>query len=217
MSLLDAYLFRSVGSYFGAVHNEGLRAALSPGTLDDLLQPFFYYQHLIAPHPPFTIAADGSTRETEAANFNDGLARASEEQRTAYIEGYREKARFIEASLLQQLDSLPDGPFIIVIHGDHGPGAFHDYDNASTTCMSERLGTFVAVYSDIPGVRERLSETSDGGFSIVNIYRAIIGALSDGDIPLLEPQSSFLPWSDPTSAIPVSSSDLSRSCLPEPT
>lgn len=214
MSLLDAHLLRGVGSYFGAVHNEGLRAALSPGTLADLPRPFFYYQHLIAPHPPFTIAADGSTRETHSSSFADGnhMATASAEQPTYYFEGYREKARFIEASLMRQINSLPDGPMIIVIHGDHGPGAFLDHENASVTCMSERLTTFVAVYSDIPEVPERLSEKQGDGFSIVNIYRAIIGALSDSEIPLVEPQSSFLPWSDPTSPTAVSSLELSQRC-----
>ncbi len=217
MSLLDAYLLRTFGSFFGPVHNRTLMAALSPGTLGDLPQPFFYYQHLIGPHPPFTIAADGSFRETDDVSFNDGMARASEEQRAAYITGYREKAQFIETSLIEQIDALPDGPMIVIIHGDHGPGAFHHYNAAEETCMSERLGTFVAIYSDIPEVTAHVSATPEDGFSIVNIYRAVFAGLSGADIPLLEPQANFLPWNDPTSVVPVSPAEFAGTCMPGPT
>jgi hypothetical protein len=216
LSLLDAHMLRDLGEFFAPVHNGQLRAALAPGTLQDLPQPFFYYQHLIAPHPPFTINADGSDRESasEAVSFADGLVAGIDTHRAAYVEGYREKARFIETALLRQIDALPAGPSIVVIHGDHGPGAFYFHEDAVRTCMSERLTTFVAMYSDDPEVTRALREAAHSGFSIVNIYRSIFAALSDTDIPMLEPQASFLPWSDPTAAEPVPASDLQRSCLP---
>jgi len=217
MSLLDAYLLRDLGNFFGTVNNGALRAALTPGIVDDLPQPFFYYQHLIAPHPPFSIAADGSFRETDDMSFNDGMAGATDEKRADYVEGYREKAQFIERSVIQQLDALPKGPMIVVIHGDHGPGAFHDYNAADNTCMSERLRTFVAVYSDIPEITETLQAAPDGGFSTVNIYRAVFAGLSGNDISLVPAKAIYLPYSDPSTTVPVSAAELNSSCVPQPT
>ncbi len=216
LSPLDTYLLRGAGNYFGAIHNDMLLEALAPGTLAELPQPFFYYQHLIAPHPPFTLAADGSPRESESYSYFDGshLIAGSAERRDAYKVGYREKALFIEGALLRQLDALPEGPRIVVIHGDHGPGAYLDQESPALTCMGERLRTFVAVYSDVPGVTEALAAYEAPGFSTVNVYRAILSALSGETLPFVEAEPRHLLWSDPSAMQSVSRAELEAPCAP---
>lgn len=214
MTPLDAVFLGSFGDFFGPVHNRILKDALAPGTLNDLPQPFFYYQHLLAPHPPFTIAADGSARRSEGFTYADGshFIAGKPERREAYIEGYREKARFIESALLSQIDAFPDGPKIVIIHGDHGPGAYLDHENAERTCMGERLRTFAAVYSDVPGVTSRLLSQGDEPFSTVNIYRSVLSALTETELPSVAATSQFLRWSDPTATVDVDIRALARQC-----
>jgi len=214
VTLFDTLLLRAFGDFFGPVHNRILKDALRPGTLDDLPQPFFYYQHLLAPHPPFTIAADGSPRQSKGFTYVDGshFIAGKREMRENYIEGYREKASFIETAVLSQIDAFPAGPRIVIIHGDHGPGAYLDHENAERTCMGERLQTFVAVYSDVPGVSRRLLSTGDERFSTVNIYRAVLSALMETELPLVAATSQFLQWSDPTAMVRVDARDIALPC-----
>lgn len=214
ISPFDAVLLGAFGDFFGPVHNRILKDALAPGTLDDLPQPFFYYQHLLAPHPPFTIAADGSARRSERLTYVDGnhFIDGKPERRKAYIEGYREKTRFIESALLSQIDAFPAGPKIVIIHGDHGPGAYLDHENAERTCMGERLRTFAAVYSDIPGLTSRLLSNVDEPFSTVNIYRAVFSTLTETELPAIPAMSTFLQWNDPTAMVPVSARELALPC-----
>lgn len=210
----DTLLLLSLGDLFGPVHNRILKDAVAAGTLEDLPQPFFYYQHLLAPHPPFSIAADGSPRHSEGFTYADGshFILGDPERRKRYIEGYREKVRFIEAALLSQIDAFPDGPKIVIIHGDHGPGAHLDHESADRTCMGERLRTFVAVYSDVPGVTRRLLSTSDAPFSTMNIYRVVLSALTETEFPSVAATSRFLRWNDPTAMVRVDAPDLARPC-----
>ena len=214
MTPLEAYLIRAFGDFFGPVHNDILKASLAPGTLSDLPQPFFYYQHTIAPHPPFSLSADGTPRASFSHNYMDGshFIAGQSDLRDLYIEGYREKALFTEAALLAQLDALPEGPKIVIIHGDHGPGAHLDHEDAGQTCLSERLRTFVAIYSDVPGLTQRLAPRSEEPFATVNIYREVLTSISDKTLPLLEPKARHLRWSDPTKMTMVSAADLGRSC-----
>jgi len=211
---LEASMFRGLGAFFGPVHNDMLKAALAPGTLSGLPQPFFYYQHLIAPHPPFSIAADGSARASRAIDYADGNHFIADrpERRARYLEGYREKARFVETALLAQIDAFPRGPKIVIVHGDHGPGAQLHHESAALTCMRERLNTFVAVYSDVPGLTDRFRSRPGGPFPTVNIYRAILSSLTGSEIPFLAPSARHLRWSDPTEATPASPADLARPC-----
>lgn len=211
---LEAMLVPGNPDVFGQVHNTNLKASLKPGLLNDLDEPFFYYQHLLAPHPPFSINADGSPRPVTTASYKDGshLLWLLEDGRADYIEGYRQKALFIENALLRQIDAYPPGPKIVLIHGDHGPAAYLDHESAERTCMSERLQTFMAFYSNVPDVSfEDLVET-DYPVSTVNAYREIFGRLTTDEIPTLPAQSNYLRWSAPTKAIEVAPEGLVDDC-----
>lgn len=198
----------------GRQHNDRLRAVLSPGTLGDVPQPFFYYQHLLAPHPPFSINADGTDRPYTSIAYVDAdtLVGRTGEGRAEYFEGYRQKAIFIENALVAQIDAFPEGPKIIIIHGDHGPGAFLNSQNADKTCLAERMQTFAAIYSNVPEVAALIEENAGRPFFLVNLYRLVLNGLSQTEIELLPERSRHVAWSDLSVQKTVTHDDLAAPC-----
>jgi hypothetical protein len=211
---LEGMLFIRNKNVFAEVHNQTLRTSLEADLFDGIEQPFFYYQHLLAPHPPFSLNADGSSRPVTTSSYADGshAIRQLQNGRAEYIEGYRQKALFIERALLRQIDSYPSGPKIVLIHGDHGPGAYLDHNSAEGTCMSERLQTFMAFYSNVPGVSFTSLPDADRPISTVNAYREIFNRLGVDELPLLPAKSYYLSWPNPMNAIDVPSESLEAAC-----
>lgn len=163
--------------------------------------PVYVYQHLLAPHPPFTIDRDGqptkqwsqfnSIEDGNHATFGDlGL-------RQQYAEGYTEKLLFINDRVVKQIDvimkNIPE-PRIIMIHGDHGSGIFYDTEDPTAGCLNERFSPFLAIYADDETLRERLTTLSSQSFNLVNLYRVILGEPFGLELPLLESRSFFIPW-----------------------
>ena len=193
-----------------------IRASLNPENMADLQPPFFYYQHIVAPHPPFVLSADGQASPDIYSTLRDGshYVRSNPEVRQHYINGYREQAQFIENALLDQLNALPsDTPIIVLIHGDHGPGAFLEQDSAEDSCLPERMTTFFAVYSNIPEIHEEFAEQSVTGFNLVNIYRAIFSGISNGIYEPLPSESRFISWQNPRDIMLISQDDLEQNCV----
>lgn len=198
-----------------ARHLTSLKGVLTPGTLDALPQPFFYYQHLLAPHPPFTVNADGSLRQSTQTTIADGshFVHNNSDLRAEYRIGYREKARFVEAALVHQLGGLPEGPMVVIIQGDHGPGAYLDHEDAARTCIPERMRTFLAVYSNLPEVQAAFEAEAEAPFNLVNIYRVLLSSLAGEPMPLAATRSQFLSWSNPGNATDVTEQIEAASCL----
>lgn len=212
--LQDAFGRYGIRGLNGRTHSARLRAQLTPGTLAGLPQPFFYYQHLIAPHPPFSINADGTDRHYDSVSFVDAarLVGLHGERRAPYIEGYREKAIFVEKALMSQIDAFPEGPKVVIIHGDHGPGAFLVHARADLSCMAERMQTFAAIYTNVPELKELLDAQQHRRFFLSNLYRVIFSGLSDREFQLLPGRSRHLNWDDLTAQYTVTPEDLEKPC-----
>ncbi|MEE8444703.1 MAG: sulfatase-like hydrolase/transferase [Alphaproteobacteria bacterium] len=181
---------------------------------------FFLYQHILAPHPPFTIDRDGRdwTKFTDRfGGIADGshAVRHNEDNRVAYMAGYIEKLRYTNAALLARLRRLIEQtpePLIIVLHGDHGGGAYYDQEDLSLTCARERFSPLLAVYASDPAWRDEIRNRLQASPNLVNIYRAIFATVYDADIPVLGNNSYYAPWNDTYQAIPVSPERLAESC-----
>mgnify|MGYP000299188905 CR=1 FL=1 len=212
---LEAELLRFKPELAAKVHNQILRSALSSKNFENLQPPFFYYQHLLAPHPPFTLTKNGLPRPSKSIHLSDGshFVRGSEERRASYINGYQEKINFVEKALLEQLKAVPsDLPIIIIIHGDHGPGANFDQESTTNSCIPERMTTFFAIYSNVPEIREAFSKHNNSDFNLVNIYRVIVSAISNQKLDPLPSKAKFLRWSTPSDAVTISKDMLSNEC-----
>lgn len=173
--------------------------ALAEGDADP--GPTFTFAHLVAPHPPFVFAADGSYRPERArAAFADGngwrtLAAPHGED---YADGYVAQVRWLDAELPRVVDGIlarsPDA--VIVIAGDHGSGAGLDWRGAEASDLEERASILLA--ARLPGGREL-----PAGLTPVNTFRVVFDALFDADLPLLPDRTWYTTWTRPYAFVDV--------------
>lgn len=116
-------------------------------------------------------------------------------------------------TILDQLANIPKNiPIIVIIHGDHGPGAYFDHAHAEKTCMKDRMTTLFAIYSNVPEIQAAFAKNKGPSFNLVNIYRLIFSSISDASIAPLASESKFLQWFSPPTVTEVSADMLSKDC-----
>jgi hypothetical protein len=142
-------------------------------------EPKFVFAHIIAPHPPFVFAADGSPITPDAPftlRFSfDGGSSSSE----AYIRGYRDQVKFVNSQLekvVQAILEQSEVPPVIILEGDHGP----DSNSGRQSYIQERM-TILNAYH-LPGGNDGLYP----GITPVNSFRIVFNEVFGGDYPLLE-------------------------------
>ena len=149
-------------------------------------RPMFVMAHVISPHPPFVLAADGTTRigQDRFTYFDgDGFPGSPAEYRA----GYRAQATFVLRRLVAMAeDIIARSPgALIVVHADHGPGLGLVNTDVTRTNAWERLSIFSAYYAggrdvDVPD-----------DITPVNALRWALRTGLGADMPLL-PNRSYL-------------------------
>ena len=157
---------------------------------------YFVYAHVIAPHPPFVFDAEGNFLEHfEPFTLNDANYYIKDHSRKGYIAGYRKQIQYINTLLLQTVDEIlanSKTPPIIIIQGDHGPGAYLHWGSLDSTLPAERFGILNAYY--FPA---RDYEMLYPAISPVNSFRVVMNQYFDGDYRLLPDQHYYSAWSFP--------------------
>jgi hypothetical protein len=184
------------------------------GQLDAADTPKFVYAHIICPHPPFVFSADGRSRNLDTPFFfNDGdhFVR-SRETYLAYLRGYREQVLFVNSQLLRLIRSIRANsktPPVIILQGDHGPGARLSHDDMQKTDLRERLGIFNAAC--LPGVgRESWPEET----TPVNTFRMVLNAYFNAGLARLDDRCFFSRWHLPYAPVPVPAASVGRRAAP---
>jgi hypothetical protein len=167
---------------------------------------YFVFAHIMAPHPPFVFQADGQPRrQWRPFSIVDGshwLGRIG--TRADYIAGYREQLLYVNRLLMEAIEEIlaaSDPSPVIILQGDHGPGAFFDWNSRSRTELDERFGILNAYH--FPG--------GDGGWlyseiTPLNSFRVVFDRYLDQDFELLEEQAYYSKWSDPYGFVDVTGS-----------
>lgn len=159
----------------------------------------FVFAHVLAPHPPFVFARDGSARRPDRPfSFGDGDAFRGTRQE--YIAGYGEQAQFVIRRLIAVVDGLlgqPGPAPVIVVHGDHGPGPWSRPD---VTSVRERMDIFAAYY--FPDEASAFYPT----MTPLNGARLLASRYLGVELPLLSDRSFFSTWGRPYDFIPDSPS-----------
>jgi len=169
----------------------------SLSNLPETSGPKFVFAHIIAPHPPFIFDANGPITPENTYILADGNRLPGSQ--ADYIRGYIAQLVYINQHMIETVDAilatasvLP----IIVIQGDHGPGAYFHFDSAEETCMSERFSILNAYY--IPeGIY------IPGDITPVNTFRLILNTYFGSNLDLLENNSYYSTWDKPFQFIDV--------------
>lgn len=160
---------------------------------------YFVYAHIISPHPPFIFDEHGNfSARREAFSLFDANYYIKTHSEKDYIESYGRQIQYINSLVLETVDeiiaessTLP----IIILQGDHGPGAFLHWGSLENTSIpEERFGILNAYY--IPKNDEGMLYSS---LSPVNSFRIVLNLLFDKNYPLLEERHYYSPWMYPFS------------------
>jgi hypothetical protein len=168
---------------------------------------YFVYAHIIAPHPPFVFNEEGDlvTHDTPFT-LNDGNYYLREHSQKNYIAGYRRQVQYVNTLVLETIDAIlaqSTTPPIIIIQGDHGPGAHLHWGSLENTMPAERFGILNAYYfPDQDYVRLYPS------ISPVNSFRVLFNQFFDADYALLPDRHYYSSWSFPFNFIEVTDVSL---------
>lgn len=146
--------------------------------------PIFVYAHIIFPHPPFIVGADGNSLQNSPPNE---------------LSAYADQIAYLNYRLIDIVDDLIEGSDpdpIIIIQGDHG--ATIEYEDLNID-KSNRLGILNAYYLPnltdgesksvgSPGV-ENPSDKLYSTITPVNTFRLIFDQYFNGNYGLLEDKS----------------------------
>jgi hypothetical protein len=173
--------------------------ALAQG--DDDPGPSFTFAHIVAPHPPFVFAPDGSyRRELTRATFADGDSwlKIAKPFRESYADGYIAQVQWLDAELPRVVDGIlarsPDA--IVLVHGDHGPGSKLAWRNLERSDTEERSSILMAA-------RLPAQAPLPAGLTPVNLYRVLFNVLFDAGLPLLSDRSWYSTWDTPYTFVEV--------------
>jgi hypothetical protein len=156
-------------------------------TRSDLgVAPKFVFAHITIPHPPFVFNAQGNPVEPHRG-YSMADANEFDGSTTEYLVGYRDQLIYTNKLVQDMLKSIlaqsPQPP-VILLQGDHGPGAYLEWTSLESTCWAERMSILNAYYLpgiDDPGLYPAITP--------VNTFRVVLNAYFGAELPLLEDRS----------------------------
>jgi hypothetical protein len=167
---------------------------------------YFVYAHIIAPHPPFVFDENGVVvSPNEPFTLADANHFVKSHSRKSYIVGYRKQIQYVNTLVLETVDAIlaqSEAPPIIILQGDHGPGAHMHYGSLEKTLPAERLGILNAYY--FPDQDYSMLYPS---ISPVNSFRVVLNHFFDAGYALLPDQHYYSPWGYPFDFVEIT--DLS--------
>jgi len=150
--------------------------------------PKFVYVHLLLPHPPFVFDENGNPIQPDypfqAWDGSDFPGTLEE-----YLEGYINQVQYVNSELAETINTILDeseSPPIIILQGDHGPGALLDWTSEMNSCIWERGSILNAYY--FPGGKYDLLYES---ISPVNSFRVIFDTFFGSNLGILEDRTFF--------------------------
>lgn len=174
--------------------------------------PKFVFAHLLSPHPPFIFDADGNftVPERPYSSWDASLYPGSTEE---YKKGYIEQMVFLNRKIMEVVTDILESsvtPPIILIQGDHGPGAYYDTLQLNTSCLAERFSILNAYY--FPDGNYELLYPS---VTPINTFRVILNQYFGADLDLLEDRNYFAGWLSPYQFTEVSDK-IGDACIVPP-
>ncbi len=157
-------------------------------------EPHFVFAHVVCPHPPFVIDAQGNriypARPYSSADASDFFARGGTTDE--YLAGYREQLEYLNRRLMEVIPAIikqSRRPVVILLQSDHGPGSRFDWYDYRSSYLVERFGILNAYYFH-DGDYDQLYPS----ISPVNSFRVVKNRYFNTHLSLLEDRSIFVSW-----------------------
>lgn len=148
--------------------------------------PKFVFAHLVIPHPPFVFDAEGNPFQPMGSIDGNAYMGGVDH----YLKGYSGQVRYTNHMVEQALDAIlakSNTPPVIILQGDHGPGAYLNWQSPDQTCLNERFSILNAYY--MPG-KENAAAAIPTYISPVNTFRVLFNAYFDTRLSM-EPNHHF--------------------------
>lgn len=178
--------------------------------------PTFTFAHILLPHPPFVYDSLGRPASPAGPfHLGDGnhFHHSEDDQRERYVAGYRGQVAAVSQRILGVIDSIvarSRRPPVIVLEGDHGPGALLNQDDPRWTYFPERLGILYAVLMpdrDYAGWYDSITP--------VNTFRLVFNRLFSESLAMQPDRSWFATWSLPYTYYDIDTYEQSGMTVPE--
>jgi hypothetical protein len=168
---------------------------------------YFVYAHIIAPHPPFVFNEVGEVLPQDTPfTLNDANYYMRDHSQKNYIAGYRRQVQYINRLILETVDAIlsrSTTPPVILLQGDHGPGAYLHWGSLENTLPAERFGILNAYYFP-DGNYSRLYPS----ISPVNSFRVLFNQFFGANYEPLQDQHYYSSWSFPFDFVEVTNVSL---------
>jgi hypothetical protein len=154
--------------------------------------PKFVFAHIVSPHPPFLFGRSGEV-VPQTKPFK-GLWETIF-TRDEYISGYRDQAAFISSQMEIVIDKIlahSNRTPIIIIQGDHGPGADLLVNPPTSATLLERIGILDAYL--LPGGKNGALYPS---ITPINSFRVVFNTYFGAGYPLVPDESYYAPSTCP--------------------
>ncbi len=151
-------------------------------------RPKFVFAHILAPHPPFVFDRLGNPITPNRAY---SMADASDYKGTTeeYKQNYINQLIYTNTMMKQTIEQILKNsktPPVIIIQGDHGPGAYLNWESAEKSCIKERFSILNAYYfpdQNYSGLYPSISP--------VNSFRVIFNTYFGTQLSMLEDKAYF--------------------------
>jgi hypothetical protein len=168
---------------------------------------YLVYAHIIAPHPPFVFDERGEfVPHDEPFTLNDANYYTRDHSRKSYLAGYRRQIQYINTRILETVDAIlsrSETPPIIILQGDHGPGAYLHWGSLENTLPAERFGILNAYHFPDQNYGRLYPSISP-----VNSFRVVLNQFFDQDYEMLPDRHYYSSWSFPFDFIEVTDVSL---------
>jgi hypothetical protein len=110
--------------------------------------PKFVFAHILSPHHPFVFDENGNPLQTDQPYFIGGQPEyyGSPQEYSAML---ARETSYLDSRLEDVITAILEKshrPPIIIIHGDHGPGALTNFISLDRNCLSDRFSILNAYY-----------------------------------------------------------------------
>jgi hypothetical protein len=162
--------------------------------IPELAGPKFVFAHILSPHPPFIFDRDGNFAPPDYpySSWDASLFPGAKER---YVLGYTDQMTFINQKLKEAIQAILESsaePPIILLQGDHGPGAHYDMLKLDDSCLTERYSILSAYYFPDADYGLLYPEITP-----VNSLRVVLNQYFGANLDLLADKNYFAGWLSP--------------------